>query len=81
MAEGEKKQRVVSDCRTYEGDCSVTITGTEEEVVPIAAWHAINGHGETDSPELYDMIRSSLEPVHEEEAGRAQVDRPPAPTP
>ena len=56
------EQRKVADCRKIPSDknCSVTIAGTEAEVVPLAVHHAVHDHGHEDSPELRDMVRSSL---------------------
>ena len=44
-----------------ESNCSATIAGTEEEVVPLAAYHAVEVHGHEDTPELHDEIKASLE--------------------
>ncbi len=43
-----------------ESNCSVTIAGTEEEVVPLAAYHAVHTHEHEDTPELQDEIRKTL---------------------
>jgi predicted small metal-binding protein len=55
------------DCRTMpsEKNCSLTIAGTEEEVLKAAREHAVSSHGHTDSPELVEAIRKGLtdEPV------------------
>ncbi|MBC5804634.1 MAG: DUF1059 domain-containing protein [Candidatus Eremiobacter antarcticus] len=55
--------RKVMDCRKMpsEKNCSLTIAGTEEEVVKVASWHAINDHGHTDTPQLREDIKRSLE--------------------
>lgn len=54
--------RKVADCRDYpsEMDCSLTISGEEEEVVRAAAEHAVSVHSHEDSPELREQIRSGL---------------------
>ena len=54
--------RKVADCRKFpsEKNCTVTIAGSEEEVVPLAVHHAVESHGHADTPELHEMIRSSL---------------------
>ena len=54
--------RKVVDCRDVpsETKCSLTIAGEEEEVVRAAAEHAVSVHGDKDSPELREEIRSSL---------------------
>ena len=50
------------DCREFPSDsnCSLTIAGTEDEVVKAATAHAISNHGHTAGPELDNAIRSSL---------------------
>ncbi|WP_406474594.1 DUF1059 domain-containing protein [Streptomyces platensis] len=50
------------DCRDYpsEMNCTLVITGDEEEVVRAATEHAVSVHGHTDGPELREQIRSSL---------------------
>jgi len=55
--------RKVADCRKYpsENNCTLTITGSEEEVVKAATEHAISSHGHKDSPELRAQIRQMLE--------------------
>ena len=55
-------KRKVVDCRLYpsEKNCSLTITGSEEEVLGVAVRHAIEEHGHKDTPELRDQIRSIL---------------------
>ncbi len=54
--------RKVMDCRKFpsESNCSLTIAGTEEEVLSVAVQHAIAVHGHTDTPELKDEIRKTL---------------------
>jgi predicted small metal-binding protein len=49
-------------CGDYPSElgCTVTITGTEEEVVRLAALHAVDAHGHQDTPELREKIRASL---------------------
>lgn len=55
-------QRKVADCRKMpsEKNCSVTIAGTEDEVVPLAVHHAVVDHGHADTPELRDQVRGML---------------------
>lgn len=43
-----------------EKGCSLTIAGTEEEVVTVATRHAVMEHGHTDTPELRAEIKSML---------------------
>ncbi|CAM3525802.1 DUF1059 domain-containing protein [Streptomyces albus] len=54
--------RKVADCREHpsESQCTLTISGEEDEVVRAAAEHAVSVHGHTDSPELREQIRSML---------------------
>lgn len=55
-------QRKVADCRDYpsESNCSLTIAGTEAEVVEATSQHAISAHGHQDTPELREEIRKTL---------------------
>jgi predicted small metal-binding protein len=59
MASGKRK---VVDCRLYpsEKNCSLTIAGTEEEVLAVAVRHAVEEHGHDNSPELREEIRTLL---------------------
>ena len=54
--------RKVADCRQFpsEKNCSLTIAGTEEEVMKVAVWHAVHDHGHKDTPELREQIKSML---------------------
>jgi len=54
--------RKVADCREMpsEMNCTLTISGEEEEVVRAASEHAVSVHGHADSLELREQIRSSL---------------------
>jgi len=54
--------RKVADCREFpsEKNCSLTIAGTEEEVVAVATRHAIQEHGHDDTPELREGIKKML---------------------
>ena len=65
--------RKVMDCRTIPSDnaCTVLISGEEDEVLDLAAAHAVNAHGHTDGPELRDGLRAALrdEGALEVEAG------------
>lgn len=59
MPEGSRK---MIDCRRMpsERNCSVTISGTEDEVLTLATRHAVEEHGHADSPELREQLRSLL---------------------
>ncbi len=54
--------RKMIDCRWFpsENNCTLTIAGSEEEVMKAAREHAVSSHGHKDTPELVEMIRSSL---------------------
>jgi len=60
MADSKRK---VADCRLFpsEKNCSLTISGTEEEVLTVAVQHAVASHGHKDSSELRQQIRSMLQ--------------------
>ncbi|MFJ4339191.1 DUF1059 domain-containing protein [Streptomyces sp. NPDC088915] len=55
--------RKVADCRRTPSvmNCTLTITGEEEEVVRAAAEHAVSVHGHEDTAELRAMVREELE--------------------
>ncbi len=55
-------QRKSIDCRNHpsEKNCSLKISGTEEEVLDAAIDHAVSAHGHENSPELRDQIKSML---------------------
>ncbi len=55
-------KRKIADCRLYpsEKNCSLTISGTEEEVLTAAVQHAVTSHGHKESPELREQIRGFL---------------------
>ncbi|MDQ4057850.1 MAG: DUF1059 domain-containing protein [Actinomycetota bacterium] len=48
------------DCREWPGECSLAISGEEDEVVEAQLLHAVQVHGQQDNPELREMIRASL---------------------
>ena len=50
------------DCREFpsEKNCSLKISGTEEEVLAAAAQHAVSSHGHQDGPELREQLRAGL---------------------
>jgi len=55
-------QRKSIDCREYETekDCSLKISGTEEEVLDAAVHHAASAHGHENTPELREQIKQML---------------------
>jgi hypothetical protein len=54
--------RTFVDCREFPSDinCSLKISGTEEEVLAAAVQHAVSAHRHADTPELRAMLRSAL---------------------
>jgi predicted small metal-binding protein len=67
MSKSGGQKRKVIDCRMYpsEKNCSLKISGTEEEVLNIAVRHAVQEHGHQNSQELRQQLREMLK----EEAG------------
>ena len=59
---GRTMSRMVADCRDFpsETNCTLTISGTQSEVVQAAAEHAVSTHGHTDGPELRREILAML---------------------
>ena len=57
--------RYMIDCRKVpsENDCTLTIAGTEQEVLDAAAEHAVTSHGHESNPELRETLRGALEPA------------------
>lgn len=62
--------RKTMDCRTIPSDrnCSVVISGEEDEVLELAAAHAVASHGHTDGPKLRDELRAVLKDEEELQA-------------
>ncbi len=54
--------RTYIDCREFpsEKNCSLKISGTEDEVLTAAAEHAVSSHGHAKTPELRQSLRSAL---------------------
>lgn len=50
------------DCRDFPDDtgCSLYLSGEEAHVVRAAAEHAVSFHGQKDTPELREWLRSNL---------------------
>ncbi len=57
------QQRKSIDCRNQpsERNCSLKLSGTQEEVLDAAVEHAVSAHGHQNSPELREQIKSMLE--------------------
>ena len=55
-------ERKSIDCRDYpsEKNCSLKISGTEEEMLDAAMQHAATVHGHEKTPELRDQIKQML---------------------
>ncbi|MBI2892043.1 MAG: DUF1059 domain-containing protein [Deltaproteobacteria bacterium] len=60
--------RVYADCREFPSGkpCSLYISGTEDEVLETEVLHAVKTHGEKDTPDLRQKLRSIIK---EERAG------------
>jgi hypothetical protein len=57
--------RQMLDCRKVPNDigCTLTIAGTEDEVLDAAAAHAVAKHSHEGTPELRETLRAGLEPA------------------
>ena len=51
------------DCRNYpsEKNCSLKISGTEQEVLEAAVQHASSAHGHEENLQLREQLKSMLE--------------------
>jgi len=54
--------RKVADCRDFPSDnnCTLAISGEEDEVVAAATQHAVSAHGHEDTAEVGDWLRQNL---------------------
>jgi predicted small metal-binding protein len=54
--------RKMADCRDFPSDagCTLTISGSEDEVLAAAVQHAVSAHGHEDTPEVRDWLRANL---------------------
>ena len=54
--------RKVADCRDFPSDnnCTLTISGEEDEVVLAATEHAVSVHGHDDTEEVRSWLRQNL---------------------
>jgi Protein of unknown function (DUF1059) len=54
--------RKLIDCREFpsETNCSLTIAGTETEVMKAASEHAVSSHGHARGPALEQALRAAL---------------------
>lgn len=55
-------ERKYIDCSEFPSDtnCTLKISGTEAEVLPVAAMHAAAVHGHEDTPKLREELRLLL---------------------
>lgn len=62
MQREDTMARKMIDCGMFpsEANCSLKISGSEDEVVKAATEHAVSSHGHTPGPELESEIRSAL---------------------
>jgi hypothetical protein len=58
----KKARRKVADCRLFpsEKNCSLTISGTEKEVLDVAVYHAVKSHGHKNTPAFRRQLRGFL---------------------
>jgi hypothetical protein len=56
--------RMTIDCRAMPSDsgCSVTLHGEPDELLELAAHHAVAAHQHTDGPDLRDALRAAMLP-------------------
>ena len=54
--------RKMMDCRDFPSvsNCTLTITGEEDEVLRAAVMHAVDAHGHKDTPDFRNELRKSL---------------------
>ena len=63
--------RKAIDCREYPSDigCTVALSAdSADELLEIAAAHAVSAHGHTDTPELRSVLRGMFKDVPDERA-------------
>jgi Protein of unknown function (DUF1059) len=56
------------DCRNFpsEKNCTIAMSGTEEEVLDLAVLHAVTVHGHAQTNELREQLRSLLQDEEDE---------------
>ena len=64
--------RKMVDCRDFPSvaNCTLTITGEEEEVLRAAVMHAVDVHGHRDTPDFRNELKKSLKPEPQSAARR-----------
>jgi predicted small metal-binding protein len=62
METSKGTSRKVIDCRDQPSDkqCSLMISGKEDEVLKAATEHAVSAHGEKDTPEFREKLKGSM---------------------
>lgn len=56
----DAQERVGIDCRGSESGCTVTITGSRDEVLELALFHVVNRHQHEDTPQLREQLKADL---------------------
>jgi hypothetical protein len=59
--------RMMIDCRAVpsESGCTLTLHGEPDELIDLAARHAVDVHGHVDGPDLRDGLRAAMTPAWE----------------
>ena len=59
--------RKAADCRLFpsEKNCSLYISGTEEEVMEASVQHAVSAHGHKDTPEFRAELKGFLKDAND----------------
>ena len=62
MSKSGGQKRKVIDCRLHpsEKNCTLKISGTEDEVLNVAVRHAVQEHGHENSPDLRQQLKGML---------------------
>ncbi len=57
-----KGKRVSADCRKFPSKkkCTLTISGSMNEVYPLAVAHAVKSHGHKNTPSFRKSLRSTI---------------------
>ncbi|MBI2610246.1 DUF1059 domain-containing protein [Candidatus Giovannonibacteria bacterium] len=60
-------QRKSADCRLFpsEKNCSLYISGTENEVMDASIQHAVSAHGHKDTPEFRKELKDFLKDAND----------------
>ena len=67
-------ERKYIDCRDFPGsNCSLKLSGTEEEVVKAAVLHGVSVHQYKDTPEFREQLKQTLKDEKMSEIGGAKV--------